>query len=210
LIVEDGGKKKGGREYTVTRYRTAGVARVETSFDVVDLETSRLLVSTTCRAERRGVTQYGESAQALNESEMMRQCYEEIVDLFMQKIAPFSVQADHALLHIKENIQNENGIALVQAGRHTDAVERFESALNAILNNPSAKPGDKGKILHNRAVALELLGKYEEAISSYYAAMDNNSGPKDATNIARCEERQNDQKKLKEQGVKPTGGGSAP
>lgn len=208
VVTENGGKKKGGREYTKTMYRTIGVARVETAFDVVDLETSKLLVSTTSRAERKAASQFGDSAPSLDESGMMRQCYEEVVSTFMQKLAPFSATATHNLLHVKDNAANETGIAYLQGGRPGDALEKFESALVAVRNNPAAKAGDAARVLHNRAVALEVSGKFDEAINAYQAAMGDAGGLNDADNISRCEERLGDQRKLKDQGVrtKDTGG----
>ncbi|HMP73230.1 MAG TPA: hypothetical protein PKE55_08205 [Kiritimatiellia bacterium] len=191
---------KEGRQYYV--YQTTGRGRVEVSYDVVDLGTTKVITSATIESfsqQRSGWSEGG--APRIDTSPILNACYDDNVAQLMRKLAPYQVRANHTLYQIKEAPRSQSGISLLLANRPNDAYNEFKAALEMMQDLPNVRPALLGRLTHNMAVATELAGFYEEALDLYIQASLFAGVPDNSANITRCQLRARDITRLREQGI---------
>jgi len=189
---------KDDSSYTV--YRTVGKASTEVSFDVVDLGTTKLMVSKTLTAGRTSKTDWDErNAGNIDTDGLLSQAYDDVVSNFMRKIAPYTVTVEHDVYSLGDDFPRaKTGASYLQGGMPDEAYEEFNAALNAAKNNPEVKPKNIAQIMHNMAVAKEQSGNFDEALQLYIDSTRYEGAPDQAENIKRTQMRIQDQEKLKE------------
>jgi len=192
------GKDENKRTYYV--YRTVGKASTEVNFDVVDLGTTKIIVSKTLTAGRTSKTDWDErNAGNIDTDGLLSQAYDDVVSNFMRKIAPYTVTVEHDVYSLGDDFPRaKTGASYLQGGMPDEAYEEFNAALNAAKNNPEVKPKNIAQIMHNMAVAKEQSGNFDEALQLYIDSTRYEGAPDQAENIKRTQMRIQDQEKLKE------------
>jgi hypothetical protein len=188
-----------GRKYPV--YKTLGSAVVETSFDVVEIDTLKTITSANITGSDQSETNYETQPATISPASLFPGCYDQIVQQFMQKIAPFNESVNHTVYPVQDVPQTLSGIALLESRSPTKATTEFEAALATAKSMPKVSPKTLGQIAHNIAVANEWAGKFDKAAELYTAAAQQGVGINESYNIARCQQRLAEREQLRKQGV---------
>jgi hypothetical protein len=193
-------KNKDGYQYNV--YRTVGSATAEVAFDVVDLGSTKVIISSSIPSGKSQASDwYTGGAPRVDSAPVFSACYEEVVAQFMRKIAPYQVYVNYNVYPVKQAPRSNAGVSLLQANRPNDAYEEFKAARETARNLPEIKPKVLGLLTHNMAVAKERAGEFDAAMNLYVEASRYAGTPNQSADIARCRQRLADQARLKQQGV---------
>lgn len=193
-------KSGDGRQYYV--YRTVGHGRVEVTYDVVDLGSTKVITSATIQSTEHQGTGWNEGgAPRIDTGPILSACYVDNIEQFMRKLAPYQVYVNYNVYPVKEAPRSNAGVSLLQANRPNEAYEEFKAARETAQTLPELKPKVLGLLTHNMAVAKERAGEFDEALNLYVESSGYAGTPDQSADIARCRQRLDDASRLKQQGV---------
>ena len=184
-------------------YRTVARADAEVSFDVIDLGSTSIITSSTIASSQTTASEWSQEGYgSVDASSALSKSYDDIVSKFMRKIAPYSVRVEHEVYAMDDSMpQAKVGVALLQAGRPDDAYREFAAALDVARSTPGSDPKDMSLLIHNMAVAKEQDGAFQEALDLYIESTRYEGAPDQSENIVRCQQRLQDQSRLRDQGA---------
>ena len=198
LAVDDDDSDK---EYMA--YRTVARADTEVSFDVVDLGSMAVLTSSTIKSSKSVSSDWSrEGYGSVDSAAALSKSYDDVIDQFMRKIAPYTVKVDHDIYSMSDTMpQASVGVALLQAGNASRAYEEFSMALDIARSQPEPDSKSIAQLLHNMAVAREYDDLFDEALELYVESTRYDPDIDQSGNIARLQQRLRDKSALEAQGV---------
>lgn len=183
-----------------TNFSDVADATVEVSFDVVDLATTKLIVSKSITGRQTVQSQWASTPGHLDEGPLYDECYKQVIAQFRNALSPHNVTVVVRLFKVDKVPANDSGIALFQAKDYANAVTSFESGLDAAKALPEITPRDLSRICHNIGLSLEFGGQYPSALARYDEAIRIEPDPAYQNSVIRCKKQIENAEKLKEQG----------
>jgi hypothetical protein len=161
-------KRKDGsyyeEEFDCTEYRREGHVRVQVYFQVLDVETGRLIVPKSASCED---TKWSAASRhyppSIDRGAMFAKCCQSVAWELVKTISPYTELVSVAFYRDRSLPMLENGITWAQQGRWDYAVVKFQEAVRRVETDRTIKKEIAAKAYWNLGVALGYSGKYEEA-----------------------------------------------
>lgn len=197
--VEDGGRRYANRmEYQL--YERHGEVNVKVNFDVIDFHTTKIITSTVIASTQTGATSGEIRPPSIDMGSIYELAYNDVVNQFMKKIAPFDVIAEHEVYPVKNVPETNSGIALLSSNPAA-AMKEFEAGLRTAAALPKPNPHAAGQITHNMGVAAEMSGQFDLAVAKYTEAARLDPKLKENDVIVRARQRKANVAKLRDHGI---------
>jgi tetratricopeptide (TPR) repeat protein len=189
---------------TYVYYSTAASASVKVNFEVIDLATSKQLVSKFFENTQNLQSGWSSAPQNYGEAQltsMLANANMKVISQFISTIMPHYEFVNVALYNNSKFPANETGIRLYQLKDYQQAAKQFEEALAAAKGQADIKPTDIASLTSNLATAYEFGGRVAEALELYKAAVTLDNRQAYFQSVNRCQLRIADVQKLREQGI---------
>ena len=198
--------RKNKKKYSCRRYRVKGKWALKVGFKMVDTATGRIIAtkvideskskSRSRRKERPEVTWDKET--------VFSSLQENLVNRFMQTIAPYTIYSDVKLFDDDDLPWLETGIKFAKNGDWNTAIEMFQSAAAEAERNPDIKQKIRARAHYDLGVAYGYSGQYTKAIEQLKQACKLNPEDVFFTELKKIKQFRVDAKRLREQGINTT------
>jgi tetratricopeptide (TPR) repeat protein len=193
---------RNGVQYKIPVYRAVGEGTVEVAFDVVELGTTETIASKSIPVTKKGNTDWFPSPPSISQEPIFNDCYSMVVDRFMKAISAHDEMFKDRLYKLAKSPDNDAGIGMFQAQDYARATKHFEAALESAKALPKITPDKLSQVWHNIGLAYECANKYAKAVECYKQALSLRPGSTTQQSLTRCQQRIQNEEKLKAQGVR--------
>ena len=201
---EDTGKddeKKGKKTNKKTgsgKYSRKGTARVEVRLRIVDVSTSRILVTRNF-AERETIRKSGKSSDkaridSADRRRLFAACREEIVRSLERMIVPYIERVYVSFETDKEMPELERSFRRVQAGNWDAALDVFQAATETYSDSPEVH-----KAYYNLGMSCMYTDRFDQARAALREAYGRKQSAKYRSAILELNKRVEDKRRLEEQ-----------
>jgi len=188
-----------------TQYASAAKASAKASFDVIELATSKLIVTKYLEnTQQMKSNQWAPQPQSFGEAQlgsMLANADMNVIGQFIETIMPHYENVNVILYNNSQFPTNETGIGLFQAKNYEQAATQFAEALALAKGQPDIKPAAIAALTSNLAMAYEFGGRATEALDLYNAAAVLDSQMAYSQSITRVQTRFAEAQVLRDQGL---------
>jgi len=185
-------KSKNQKGEVRTTYSIDGVAKINTSFRVVDLATGRVLAAKVITEEAKDTSWDHQPPSPPDEDAIVAKAAARTLDRIMKMIAPYSEVVSVSFGNSKIP-QVKTGINLAKEGLWPDALVEFQSAVQANPADPEAR--------YCLGVAYGYTHQFDEAIVALMEANRLKPCSRYTAEISKVKRLQEDHERLVRQGV---------
>ena len=186
------GKSKNQNGQVRITYHIDGIAKINTSFRVVDLATGRVLAAKVITEEARDTSWDHQLPAPPDEDAIVAKAAAHTLDRIMEMIAPYREVVNVSFKNSKIP-EVKTGINLAKQGMWHDALAEFRLAVQANPADPEAK--------YCLGVAYEYTHQFDEAIAAIMEANRIKPCNRYAAEIINVRRLQGDLERLEKQGV---------
>ena len=192
--AEEKDKKTGEVKTTRTYYRE-GIAKVSISLRIVDLRTSKILVSRKFdKSASAKESRKNSKPPRIDRSRLFEVCRTQIIRSFMRMIVPYTERVYVSFETDKEMPELERGFRMVKLGNWDAALDIFQRVTETYPNSPLVH-----KAYYNLGLGYMYTDQFDQARTALEKAYARKSEAKYLNAIKKLNVRIEDKRRLEEQ-----------
>lgn len=154
-------------------YTRNGIYTLSVNYQIVDIQTAKIITAKTLTASRENETRSKNSQPDLINSDLLFvSCAGEVSALFVRQLVPYYAPVEVKFQTDQQFSDSEQTIELIKQKKYAEAIQKFQS----YTIKPNLEAHVRAKAFYDLGMALMLNSQFDEAAQNVGKAQELNSG----------------------------------